>query len=139
MTGRGRIDWRAVADGAVITVMVTLGPTILVRLLKDSDLDGQESNLWFVPLVALLVGAAWGGHRAARRRPDTPLLHAALAAACAFGAMAAVRLARAAWTGDVTVPLVVSMILLFQIAVSLAVVGGYVAMRRRPAPPAADG
>ncbi|MDP9389582.1 MAG: hypothetical protein M3Q48_17115, partial [Actinomycetota bacterium] len=69
----GRIDWRAVADGAVVAVAVTLPPAILVRLFKDSDLEGQESNLWVVPVLALLVGFALGGHRAARRRPDAPL------------------------------------------------------------------
>lgn len=141
VTGRGRstgrsggMDWRAVADGAVITVAVTIPPTILVRLFKDGDLGGQESNLWFVPLLALLIGAALGGHRAARRRLDAPLKHAAAAAAAAFAVMATVRLARALLGGDgVGVPLVVTMLLLLQITVSLAIIGGYVAMRREAA------
>ena len=147
----GRLDWRAVADGAVITVVVTLGPTIAVRLFKDSDLDGQESNLWLIPLLALLVGSAMGGYRAARRRLDAPLMHAAAAAASAATVMAAVRVVRAAVTGDgLGITLVVTFVLLVQIAVSLAIIGGYLAVRREAAqsraldaraasPPPADG
>lgn len=132
--GGGGLDWRAVADGAVITVAVTMPPTILVRLLKDTDLGGQESNLWFVPLLALLLGSALGGHRAARRRLDAPLKHAAAAAAAAFAVMAAVALGRRLVTGDgITVPLVVTLLLLLQITVSLAIIGGYVAIRREAA------
>lgn len=135
MSRLGRaLDWRAVADGAVLTVAVTMPPTILVRLLKDTDLGGQESNLWFVPLLALLVGSALGGHRAAKRRLDEPLKHAAAAATAAFAVMAAVALGRRLVTGDgITVPLVVTLLLLLQITVSLAVIGGYVAMRREAA------
>ena len=126
----GRIDWRAVADGAVITVSLTLFPTIAVRLFKDGDLDGQESNLWMIPLLALLVGSAWGGHRAAKRRLDAPLTHAALAAASAATVMAAVRIGRAVVTGDgFTGALVVTFVLLVQISVSLAIIGGFIAVR----------
>ena len=128
---RGRVDWRAAADGAVVAVGITLPPTIAVRLLKDGDLEGQESYLWVVPVVALLIGFALGGHRAARRRPDAPLLHASAAAVAAFAALAAIALVRRLANGDgLTVPLVVTLLLLLQITVSLAVIGGYVAMRR---------
>ena len=129
-----RVDWRAAADGAWLAVAITLPPTILVRLFKDGDLDGQESYLWVVPVVALLVGFAVGGHRAARRRPDAPLLHAAASAALAFAALAVVAVVRRLVAGDgLTVPLVVTLLLLLQITVSLAVIGGYVAMRREAA------
>ena len=128
------MDWRAVADGAVITVAVTLPPTILVRLLKDTDLGGQESNLWFVPLLALLLGCALGGHRAAKRRMDAPLKHATAAAAAAFVVLPAVSVARSIFGGPgITVPLVVILLLFLQIMVSLAMIGGYVAMRREAA------
>ena len=127
---RRRVDWRAAADGAVLAVLVVLPPTIVVRLLKDGDLEGSESGLWVVPMLAVLVGFGLAGHKAARRRPDAPLLHAAAAAGLAFAALAAVALVRAAVGGDFTVPLVVTLLLLGQIVVSLAIVGGYVAMRR---------
>lgn len=126
----GRIDWRAVADGAVITVSLTLFPTIAVRLFKDGDLDGQESNLWLIPLLALLVGSAWGGHRAARRSLQAPLVHASAAAACAATVLAAVRIGRAAISGDgFDGALIVTFVLLVQISVSLAIIGGQIAVR----------
>lgn len=129
-----RVDWKAAADGAWLAVAITLPPTIVVRLFKDGDLGGQESYLWVVPVLALLVGFAVGGHRAATRRPDAPLLHAAASAACAFAALAALAVVRRFVDGDgLTVPLVVTLMLLFQITVSLAVIGGYVAMRREAA------
>lgn len=132
--GGGRTDWRAVADGAVVAVMVTLPPTIVVRFLKDGDLEGQESYLWVVPVVALLAGFALGGHRAARRQPEAPLRHAAAAAGAAFAALAAVAVTRRLVAGDgLSTPLVVTLLLLLQITVSLAVIGGYVAMRRQAA------
>lgn len=129
--GSGRTDWRAVADGAVVAVMVTLPPTIVVRLFKDGDLEGQESYLWVVPVVALLAGFALGGHRAARRQPDAPLRHAATAAGAAFAVLATIALTRRLVAGDgLSTALVVTLLLLLQITVSLAVIGGYVAMRR---------
>jgi hypothetical protein len=135
-----RVDWKAAADGAWLAVAITLPPTILVRLFKDGDLDGQESYLWVVPVVALLVGFAVGGNRAAKRRPDAPLLHAAASAACAFAALAALAVVRRFVDGDgLTVPLVVTLMLLLQITVSLAVIGGYVAMRREAATAAGAG
>lgn len=135
-----RVDWKAAADGAWLAVAITLPPTIVVRLFKDGDLEGQESYLWVVPVLALLVGFAVGGHRAATRRPDAPLLHAAASAACAFAALAALAVVRRFVDGDgLTVPLVVTLMLLLQITVSLAVIGGYVAMRREAAAAAAAG
>ncbi|MDP9388460.1 MAG: hypothetical protein M3Q48_11270, partial [Actinomycetota bacterium] len=68
-----------------------------------------------------------------------PLRHAAVAACCAFAALSVAAVVRRLVTGDgLTVPLVVTLLLLLQIAVSLAVIGGYVAMRRasRRLPPA---
>ena len=135
-----RVDWKAAADGAWLAVAITLPPTIVVRLFKDGDLEGQESYLWVVPVLALLVGFAVGGHRAATRRPDAPLLHAAASAACAFAALAALAVVRRFVDGDgLTVPLVVTLMLLLQITVSLAVIGGYVAMRREAAAAAGGG
>lgn len=127
----GRIDWRAVADGAVVIVGVTMPPVIVVRLFKDGDLPGQESNLWVIAVLAMFLGFVLGGHRAARRRLDAPMLHAAVAAASAAGVMASIVIVRRLVAGSgLTVPLVVTLLLLLQIAVSLAVIGGYAAVRR---------
>ncbi len=125
------MDWQAVAGGAFLAVVVTVPPAVVTRALKGDDLEGQESYLWVVPILALVVGFTLGGHFAARRRPDAPLLHSAAAAAVASGALAAFTLARWLVVGEgISGGLLVTLALVFQITVSLGVVGGYVATRR---------
>ena len=117
--------------GAALAIVVTVPPAVVARVLKGDDLEGQESNLWVLPVVALFVGFGLGGHLAARRRPDAPLLHSAAAALVAFAALCGFAVVRRFVTGEgLSVPLVVTLVLLLQITVSLAVLGGYVAMRR---------
>ncbi|HET7488700.1 MAG TPA: hypothetical protein VFJ85_12285 [Acidimicrobiales bacterium] len=134
-----RMDWRAVADGAVIAAALTLLPAIAVRLVKDTDLLGDESNLWFIPVLTMLAGCAMGGYRAASRRPEAPLKHAAAAIAVAMATLFAVVVVRRLATGDgLGVPLVLTMVLIVQITISLGIIGGYVAMRRAGQAPPAD-
>jgi hypothetical protein len=111
-----------------------------VRALKSDDLEGQESYLWVVPVLALLAGFTVAGHLAARRRPDAPLTHSAAAAVAAFALLATVTVIRRVVIGaGLSGPLLLTLALLFQITVSLAVLGGYAATRRgtsrRPADP----
>jgi len=125
------VDRRVVTEGALWTLAVALPPVWLVSVLESDDLPGEESNLWLLTPVALLAGFAIGGFTAARRRRDTPLLHAAVAAACAFGAVALFGLVRRVLgDDDVTVSYVVRLLLLAQICVSTALLGGWVAARR---------
>ena len=129
--GWRRPDWRAVGMGAAAAVVIILPPTLVARALKGDDLEGQESYLWVVAVVAVFAGFAVGGHLAAVRRPDAPLLHSALSAVAAFAVLAALTVVRRLANGDgLSVPLVTTLALMLQIAVSLAVLGGYVAMRR---------
>ena len=136
---RLRLDWRAVGAGAALAVAVTFPPAVLVRLLQGDDLKGQESPWWVIPVLALFAGFTVGGHLAARRQPEAPLLHSAVAALVGFGALASFTVVRTLVSGSgLSAPLVLTLVLLLQIAVSLAVLGGYVAMRRghrRTAPP----
>ncbi|MGH9155238.1 MAG: hypothetical protein ACRD1K_05185 [Acidimicrobiales bacterium] len=130
--GRRWVDWRAALDGAALAVLVTLPPTVAVQLFKGDDLEGQESNLWVVPVVAMLVGFFLGGRRAALRRPEAPLVHGAAAAAVAMAALAALTVVRRLVGGDgIGTPLVITMILLTQVTVSVGVLGGYATTRRR--------
>lgn len=128
---RTPLDGRAVLAGAAVAVAVAVPPAALVRVVKGGDLDGQESYLWVLPVVALLVGFALGGHLAARRRPDAPLRHSAAAAAAGFGAIAAFTVVRRLAGGEgLSATVMVNLVLLLQITVSLAVLGGYLATRR---------
>jgi predicted permease len=132
--GAGSLDWRAAAQGALLTLAVTLPPVVLVRLLKGDDLQGKESNLWIVSVLAVFAGFALGGHLAARRRPRAALTHAAAAAGLAFGGLALYSLVRHVISGDdITVAFLIRLVLVGQITVSIGVLGGYVATRRRSA------
>ncbi|MDP9071785.1 MAG: hypothetical protein M3N68_11030 [Actinomycetota bacterium] len=126
-----RLDWRTVATGALVAVAVTVPPSLVVRALKSDDLEGQESYLWVVPVLALLAGFAAAGHLAARRRPEAPLVHSAATAVTAFTLLSAFAIARRVVAGDgLSAPLLITLALLLQITVSLAVLGGYLATRR---------
>jgi len=125
------LDRRGIVTAGAVILAVTLPPIWIVRLLKGGDVAGSESNLWVVAPLALLAGFAIGGHRAARRRPDMPLIHATAAGALAFAAVAAYTIVRHLVAGDdVTAAFFVRVALLGQIAVSVSLLGGYLAMRR---------
>lgn len=125
------IDRRVAVDGALWTLGIALPPVWLVSVLKSDDLAGEESNLWLLTPVALLAGFAVGGYLAGRRRPDTPLVHAAAAGAVAFGAIAVLSLLRRVVGDDgVTAAYLVRLLLVAQICISNALLGGWVAARR---------
>ena len=125
------VSKRVVGEGALLALAVTLPPVILVRILHGDDLEGQESNLWIISVLAIFAGFALGGHRAAKRRPQDGLTHAAAAAATAFAGLAVYSLLRHLVTGDeVTVSLVIRLLLVGTITTSIGVLGGYVALRR---------
>jgi predicted permease len=129
--GREPLDWGAVVSGALLTLAVALPPTLLVRVLKGDDLEGSESNLWVVAVLAIFAGFALGGHLAGRRNPRLGLAHAAAAGAVAFAGAAVYSIVRHLVTGDgVSAKLLVSLALLGTITVSIALLGGYVAVRR---------
>ena len=125
-------DWRGAGEGALWTLAIALPPVALVLALKSGDLVGEESSLWLLTPVSLLLGFGAGGFAAGRRRPDMPLAHAAAAGALAFGLVAVVAVARrlADADDDVTAGYFVRLLLLAQICVSCSLLGGYFAARR---------
>lgn len=124
------LDRRSVLIGAALALAVTLPPVILVRILFGDDLRGEESNAWVLTPVALIAGFALGGYRAARDRPRTAFAHAAAAGGLAFAAIAVYSLIRHAVDGELGLTFLVRTALLGSISVSLAVLGGYAAVRR---------
>jgi len=120
-----------VAVGAAVTLAIAAIPIAVVSAVVGSDAEGFERNLWVVPVVALFVAFAVGGHTAARSRPLAPYRHAAASAALAFAVFLAFTLARRLLGGDgLSFPMVVTLAMLFQVTVSLALGGGYVAWRQ---------
>jgi putative membrane protein (TIGR04086 family) len=81
----GRIDWKAVATGAVITVAVGVLASVVAAVI---DLP-KDSNGWYVFFWIDVIGAGVGGFIAGRRRLDTPMMHGALVGACAYVVIAA--------------------------------------------------
>lgn len=86
---RRRIDWPAVAIGALLAVAV-----LAVTIAAVAVLDLAGGSNWLFALYAVaLAGLAAGGRLAAVRRPDAPLAHGLLAALLAYGVVAAVAVA----------------------------------------------
>ena len=124
------IEKKAVLQGAALALAVTLPPVVLVRILHGDDMEGQESNLWIVVVLALLAGFALGGYRAARDKPRNGLSHAVAAGAAAFVAIALYSLVRRAIGGDLAVSDVARLFVVGSISVSVAMLGGMFAIRR---------
>src|SRR5436305_10318002 len=80
-----RIDWKAVAMGAVVTVAVGVLASVVAAVI---DLP-KDSNGWYVFFWIDVIGAGVGGFIAGRRRLDTPLMHGALVGASAYVVIAA--------------------------------------------------
>lgn len=130
-----RVDWRVAAEGAAVTLAVAMPPVWVLLALKSRDVPGQESNLWLLAPVFLLGGFAFGGYWSAKRGGTTPLMHAAAAGGAAFALLFVVSVARRIAVGDgVSLLHVLRLLLLAQICVSSALLGGYVAARRAPRP-----
>lgn len=128
----GRLDWWVVRRAALVAIVVTVPVAVLAGILGNDDTDGEGGSLWPVAVVAMFAGFALAGNLAARRRPDAPLVHAAAAAGVAFGLLTAATVLRRVITGEgLTAPLIITLGLLLQITVSLAMVGAYVGMRHR--------
>lgn len=129
------VDIGVVLRAAAVTIGVGAGPIVVARLAVGSHAEGAERNLWVVPVLALFVAFAVGGHTAARSRPAAPYRHSAAAAGIAFAAFFLFTVARRLVFGDgLTLPLMVTMAVFGQLSVSLALVGGYVAWRRHRSP-----
>jgi hypothetical protein len=125
-----QFDWRAAVAGALLTLVIIEPPVQVIAALKSDDRTGAESYWWVIGAVAVLVGFAAGGWLAARRRPSTPFLHGASAAAIAYAAHLIVRtLIKVAGSDSVGLN-VANTLLVGQIAISLGVIGAYVATRR---------
>ncbi|HVE47023.1 MAG TPA: hypothetical protein VNA57_09800 [Acidimicrobiales bacterium] len=128
----GRLDWPVVGRAALVAVGITVPVSVAVRIFRGEGGDGEGSSLWVVAVVALFAGFGLAGNFAARRRPEAPLLHAATAAGAAFATLAVATVLRRLASGEgVTAPLVLTLGLLLQIAVSLAMLGAYLGMRHR--------
>jgi hypothetical protein len=133
-SGLGALDRRAVIRGAVAYLTIAVPCGLLIAVAQPSDTSG----LWaaaavLVFLVAPVMGGAFAGAAAGHR---SPLTHAAVAVAGPAAVFLVVRLLVGIGRGNLSATQVVSFILYLVVFTGLAVVGGYVAFRRRGRPSA---
>ena len=119
------LDVRVVGLGAALQLAICVPPAVLVSWLRQDDI-GAESNLWLIAAFLVLVLApAAAGVLVGRRRPDTPLLHAAVAAASAWSVLAALSVARAAASGTEVAALLATLLTIAPIQIGFGVLGAF--------------
>ena len=79
-----RIDWKAVAAGAVVAIAVGVLASVVADAAGLTDAKHQDSNLWCIFFWIDFIGAGAGGVIAGRRRLDTPMLHGAVVGFCSY-------------------------------------------------------
>ena len=120
-----KVDRRAVVAGAQLAVLV--GAAAIVVAQAVTSLTDRDANLLLY--LVLLGGLVAGGRVAARRRPESPLTHGALAALAAYAALIVViTVIRLALGREVADP--VSLVFNGLMAASAGIFGGYLAVRR---------
>ncbi len=119
------VDRRAVLAGAQLAVLVAAGAIVLAQTI--TSFTDTDANL---PLyLVLLGGLGAGGRVAARRQPDSPLTHGALAALSAYVVLiVAITVVRLALDREVADP--VSLVFNGLMAASAGIFGGYLAVMR---------
>jgi hypothetical protein len=122
---------RGVLVRAVALILgLLVPPVVVIRTILGPDSD---SPLWNLIVLAYLVSFVVGGAYAAKAASQAPVKHAAAAGAGAFGVALVVGLLRNLLTGwSLGLAGFVTALLLWQIATSLALVGGLLGRRRRP-------
>ncbi len=121
------VDPKVVVYGAAVQIVIAVPPALVVSALRRDDM-GAESNLWLVAaLFALVVGPAVAGVLVGRRRPDSPLLHGALASGAAWALVAVVGLLRAVLADDDVAELVASLLTIAPIQIGIGVLGAFFA------------
>src|SRR3954465_13444524 len=80
------LDRRSVITGAIVTVLISLPSARIGRALSANEL----SNLSILFAVLVLLGPLVGGPLAARRHPQSSLMHGAAAAALGWAVTVAI-------------------------------------------------
>lgn len=119
------VDRRAVLAGAQVAVVVAVAAIVVAQAI--TSLTDTDANL---PLyLVLLCGLGAGGRAAARRQPESPLTHGALAALAAYVVLiVAITVLRLALGHEVADP--VSLVFNGLMAASAGIFGGYLAVMR---------
>lgn len=120
----GRFDWRAVLAGAAVIVAAVVAAVLGVRAVGT----GENSNLNLLVILCLLIAFPVGGVVAYRISGRRPLAHSSAAAALAWLGIGATVVSR-----GFTLARVITLVLLMQVTIGLALLGAWVSYRRRRA------
>ena len=122
------LDRAVVVRGAVLVLGILVPPVVVIRSILGPESD---SPLWNLIVLLFLVSFVAGGAYTAGRAPTSPMKHAAVAGAAAFGVALVIGLVRNLLAGwSLGLAGFVTALLLWQIATSLALVGGLLGRRR---------
>ena len=124
-----QVDGRAVRVGAAVALVVGVVAVLAYQLVDAVAHFTEESNWVFAFFAVVAAGWVAGGGVAARRRPDAPLTHGALAAIAGYAGLALVVTVISAATGG-GVPFW-TLVLLLTIAAFCGIVGALAGAFRR--------
>jgi putative membrane protein (TIGR04086 family) len=79
-----KLDWRAVAFGAVVAIVIAVPPAVLFQALVGADVVDEDSALALPLFLVQMAGFFAGGYVAARKRPDAPFSHGPVAGLAGF-------------------------------------------------------
>jgi predicted permease len=129
---RPSLEARTVAAAALAILVVALPVLLAIEAVKGDDLTGEESSIWVLGALAVVVAFVIGGVIAGARRPETAVGHSVVAAAVAFIVLVVVAIVRRLVDGT-GLPAAVgaTFVLLGVVCLSMGVLGGYLAMRVR--------
>ena len=116
------LSWRAIVIAAAVIVVTVVGAVLAVR----AGTANESSNLNLVVILVLFVVFPVGGAVAYRVAGRRPLAHAAAAAGLAWVAIALSVVSR-----GFTLARLITLVLLVQVTVGLALLGSWVSYRRR--------
>lgn len=121
LPGRSRIDRLALREGASVTLLFSIPPTLVARFV----LDNSDTTSGWAPLLSLIAifGFVMGAGIAAwRQTARAPMLHSVLAGTGVFLiAQAAFLVVRVATNGDIRMMRIVSA---FSLSLFASVIGG---------------
>lgn len=117
-----RLDWHAVMGGAAVIVAAVVGAVLAVRAASTDE----NSNLNLLVILCLLVVFPVGGVLAFRLAGRRPVAHSAAAAALAWLAIGVTVVSR-----GFTLARVITLVLLMQVTIGLALLAAWISDRRR--------
>jgi hypothetical protein len=129
-----QLDRRAVLRGAAAYLLIAV-PCGLVAAGLDGHLSNAEATVWTLAVVLLvLVAPPVGGAVAATSGAPAPLTQSAVAVGVPTAVFLLARILDGIVKGTVDLALVTTLVLYLLILTGLAVLGGYLAFRRRSRP-----